>query len=148
MRHLIHVTRTASGNRELQVDGATTLVRYHALEREIPDELAEAERLGEAIDHSRDQQLLAAEVDHAGDPEVAVALGFAIGACAAYCRLHGATLEALLELDPSGLDEEQHAKLDWLLGEMRRLVGEQRVRSAPPAEFAELLHSAVAQQQN
>jgi hypothetical protein len=148
MRHLIHVTRTASGNRELQVDGAATLVRYHVLARELPEELAEAEERGDAIDHLRDEQLLESEARHQGDPEVVIALGFAAGACAAYAQRRGATIEALLELDPSGLDEGQRAKLDWLLDGLRRMVGPEHVRAAPPAEFPELLRAAVARQQN
>ena len=148
MRHLIHVTRTASGSRELTVEGAVTLVRYHALERELPDELAEAEEHGDDIDHLRDEKLLEAELVHEGDPEVVVALGFAAGACVSYARRHSATTEALLELDPSGLDDPQRAKLDWLLEGLRRMFGREHVRIAAPSEFLELLRVAVLHQQN
>lgn len=148
MRHLIHVTRTASGNRELSVEGAVTLVRYHSLQRELPDELAEAEEHGDDIGHLRDEKLLESEVLHEGDPEVVIALGYAAGACASYARRHDATIEALLELDPSGLDEQQRAKLEWLLEGLRRMVGPEHVRMAAPSEFAELLRVAVLQQQN
>ncbi|MSP60597.1 MAG: hypothetical protein EXR72_09710 [Myxococcales bacterium] len=148
MRHLIHVTRTTSGTRELSVDGASTLVRYHALLREIPDELEEAEEHGDGVDHRRDELFLASEVAHAGDPEVVIALGFAIGACASYARQNGATIEALIELDDAGLDEEQRAKLQWLLDSLRHVVGREHLQIAPPAQFPELLRSAVIHQQN
>ncbi len=148
MRHLIHVTRTASGNKELTVEGAATLVRYHVLLREHADELAEAEERGEAIDHLADEKLLEAEVLHQRDPELVIALGFAAGACAAVARRHGATMEALLELDASGLDGEQRAKLEWLLDGLRRTMAPGPVRVATPEEFPEVLRTAVVLQQN
>jgi hypothetical protein len=148
MRHLIHVTRTASGNRELAVEGAATLVRYKALEREIPEELEETLERGEAVDHARDERWLESEVLHAGDPELAVALGFAIGACAKYAQRVGASIEALVELDASGLDEEQRAKVEWLLEGLRRVVGRDRVTVAEPAKLEEELRAAIARQQN
>jgi len=148
MRHLIHVTRTVSGTKELAARGATTVVRYHALAREMPEELERAEEAGEGIDHRRDEEFLASEVARAGDPEVVIALGFAVGACAAFARRHGATVEALLELDASALDEEQRAKLEWLLETLRRMVGREQVKVAPPSTFQELLDSSVAHQQN
>jgi hypothetical protein len=146
MRHLIHVTRTASGTRELEVAGATTVVRYRALEREIPEELEETTERGEAVDHVRDEQWLASEIAHQGDPEVVVALGFAVGACVAMAKRQGATIEALVELDEGGLDEEQRAKVHWLIDGLRRAVG--RVDVVRPPELEEALRTAVARQQN
>lgn len=148
VRHLIHITRTASNTQELTVPGATTLVRYRALEREIPDELAETLQRGQAVDHLRDEHFLASEIAHSGDPEVAIALGFAIGACAAYARQQGATIEALVELDLDALDVEQRAKVDWLLTTLRNAVGPANVHLAPPTGFLDRIQAAVGQQQN
>jgi len=149
MRHLIHVTRTASGTRELAAPGATTIVRIRALERQIPDELRDADERGDTIDHLRDERFLAAEVAHAGDPDVVVAIGFAFAACAAFASSEGATIEALLELDQAALtDDEQRARVGWLLDSLKRVAGSDRVHTAPPSSFEELLRSSVARQQN
>ncbi len=148
MRHLIHVTRTASGTREYQAPGATTVVRIHALERQIPEELREAEETGEVIDHLRDERFLAAEIANAGDPEVVVAIGFAFAACAAFAEAQGATIEAILELDESTLSAEQRERVAWLMESLRRVAGRDRVQAAPPAEFEDRLRAAVARQQN
>jgi hypothetical protein len=146
MRHLIHVTRTASGVKELEVAGATTVVRYRALERLIPDELEERTERGEAVDHLRDGEWLSAEIAHQGDPEVVVALGFAVGACVQVAQREGATIEALVELDEGVLDEEQRAKVKWLLDALKQSVG--RVAVAQPGALEEALRAAVVRQQN
>jgi hypothetical protein len=124
------------------------LVRIRALERQIPEELAEADEQGIMIDHLRDERFLTAELIHAGNPEIVIAIGFGFAACAAVANAEGSTIEALLELDESQLDASQRERVEWLLETLRRVAGRERVKSAPPAEFEELLRIAVALQQN